>query len=215
MRLAIVCPTRGRADLCAGMVRSALDTSDADLLLYADNDDPDAEKVFRLGGQRVTALVGEPIGRGAAVNALCDQHREYDTYLMVSDDIHFVRNGWDREVEAAMEAFGDGIGLVHLASENGQPHANWCVLHRRWLDATGWFNWPECRWFCQDTILQTLAEALGRITLIEPQVLEHQCLAPADVEARLDHDCRRMLWFYAQHFGATLAKLKGAMRCGG
>lgn len=212
MTLAVVCPTRGRAESCGRMVRSVLDTSAAHVLLYADCDDPAAHEVIHFASPRVHVRVEQPIGRGAAVNALCDRFRDYDAYLIVSDDIEFVRSGWDGELLVALAAFGDGIGVAHLAGSNvvypdGEPWVNWACVSRRWIDTLGWLNYPECRWFCQDTILQALAESIDRITRIDQVALHHECERHDDVKGHMAHDAEKFLWFFAQHFRECRAKL--------
>ena len=207
-QLAIVCPSRGRPSHCARMVASALANSDADVLLYVDTDDPE-EASYLESIIRVTAYKGPPIGRAAAVDALIAIYPDYRMYLVVSDDIMFMRNGWEKQVVDAMDSFGD-IGIVHLANETGEPYANWVVASKKWIDTLGWFNYPGCRYFCQDTILQVLAEALGRIKLIEPAVIHHDVVTHPDTPARLAADQDRFLWYMATEFGKDLAKLRAA-----
>lgn len=219
--LAIVCPSRGRAASCIRMAESSCATSGADVLLYVDSDDPEIwdyrggvgnmNTESRAIRGRTILHVGPPIGRGHAVNRLCEQFRDYRMYLIVSDDITFDRLHWDLEVVEAMENFGDDIGCVHLASENGERYVNWACISRKWIDTLGWFNYPGCNHFTQDTIIQVLAEALGRITFIEPKVLTHHVIDHPDIEPRLNADCRAFLWYMAKQFGSDLAKLKAVM----
>lgn len=191
------------------MVNSALATSDADILIYTDSDD-------RLSGNlkfespRVHHMRGNPQGRGLAVNALCDTFREYRNYLVVSDDITFIRSDWDVEVNDAMKEFPGRIGCVHLASEIKERYVNWATVSREWLDTLGWFNYPGCGWFCQDTIIQALAEALDRITFIEPQVLQHHVEQYDETMKRFEMDAIAFLWYMAKQFGADLKKLQSA-----
>lgn len=211
MSFAVLCPTRNRPDLCARMAQSTHATSDADVLIYVDRDDWAVPEVEKLAGPRTKVLVGDPIGRGRACNALIDAFPPYDIYLIVSDDIVFVRNGWDQEVHRAMAEFGDDIGLVHLAAENPDPHANWCCVSRKWVTTLGWMNYPGCAFYCQDTIMQALAEALGRIVKIEPKVLHHDCLLDTHSEQHFIYDSEQFLWFFAREFGGCLKKLKAKM----
>lgn len=206
--LAIVCPSRGRPFTAVRMILSALENSSADILIYADSDDPELGGYSPSNNLRVFVHVGPPVGRGAAVNELIRRHPDYRMYLIVSDDITFVRNDWEAQVIAAMDSFGDDIGLVHLASETSERYVNWACVSKKWIDTLGWFNYPECRDFCQDTILQVLAEALGRIVFIEPQVIHHDCIASPDNLQRLARDQDRFLWYMAKEFGGDLAKLR-------
>lgn len=208
MSLAIICPTRGRPHNCARMIDSALNTSDAEILLYIDHDDPERPRYCQ-SGPRVHVQTGPPIGRGAAINALCEGRTER-AYLLVSDDLVFIRNGWDQECLAALDEFPSDIGLVHLASELDYPWVSWPLVSRHWLDAVGWFNFPGGKWFCQDTALSLLGDGLGRVKKIEPQVVHHDRINSPDQSARIAADMDAFLWWCAKDFGATLAKLKAA-----
>ena len=123
--LAIVCPTRSRPDICRSMIESALATSDADILLYVDADDPLRLGEDGLDSERVKLVIGPPQGRGKAVNHLCDHFREYRMYLVVSDDILFVRSDWDDSAawfgyfDGVTQLFRDGHRtLLHAAGAN-------------------------------------------------------------------------------------------------
>lgn len=195
------------------MLRSGIaQTKAAEFLLYVDRDDPRKGEYRPFADlERTKVMFGNPIGRGAAVNHLIDQSRDYRMFLVVSDDITYERDGWEGEISAAMDSFGDEIGLVHLASENHQPWVNWACVSRRWIDTLGWFNYPALRNFCQDTVIQALAEALERIVRIEPKVVHHHVINHPDVGQRLVADQSIFLWYFAQHFGSDLRKLRGAL----
>jgi hypothetical protein len=212
--LAVVCPSRGRPQSLSAMVQSALATSKADVLIYVDKDDIPSTRLS-FDDERVNILIGEPQGRGRAVNALCDTFSGRRGYLVVSDDIVFTRPGWDAEIEQAMDAFSNDIGLVHLKGSNtqqttGEPWVNWACVSRNWLDTLGWFNYPELEHFCQDTVLQVLAEALGRIVQLPEVMLHHACIDHPQMRERLQGDAERFLWFCAKDFASCLDKLKRA-----
>ena len=208
MSLAIVCPSRGRPVVLKRMIASALSTSSADVLIYLDSDDDETYDL--IDSPRVKVVVGPPIGRGRAINALCDKYRDYRMYLLFSDDAVFVRQNWDLEVEEAMDSFGDDIGLVHLSMGIPEAWVNWPIVSRKWLDAVGWFNFPKLTHYCQDTVLQALAEAIGKIRYIEPLVVGHEALWPEDGAKRISADAQQFLWFFAKDFGPTLKKLRAA-----
>ena len=198
------------------MAQSVIDTSEADVLLYFDLDDSTAPALGVLDGPRVNVVHGPPVGRGNAINALCDQFKDYRMYLLVSDDVKFIRLGWDKDIAKAMDSFGDDIGLVHLAGScsvqlTPDPWVNWPCVSRKWIDAVGWFNYPECKWFCQDTILQALAEGIDRIKRIDDICIHHLNINHGDMAIHLTEDQDKFLWFFARHFGSCLNRLRGAM----
>jgi hypothetical protein len=211
MSVAVVCPSRERPQRCSAMIESMVNTSDAHALVYFDEDDSTHPPVGAWNGPRVRTLLGPRIGRGASINALCQTFRDYRCYLLVSDDIVFSRTGWDQEVEAAMDSFGDDIGLVHLSTGIDAGFCNWPCVSRKWVDAVGWFNPPTLRSYCQDTALQVMAEALGRIRYIEPPVLIHDCVTDDSGAHRFSNDLNAFLWFMALQFGPSLKKLRAVM----
>lgn len=213
--IAIVCPTRGRPGECIRMVRSALEAEGCDALLYVDEDDQaraEYDRECSSEDRRLKLFIGEHVGRGEAVNRLCSTFNGYRIYLMVSDDITFDRTDWPDQVTAAMDSFGDDLGCVHLESENGERYVNWAAVSRRWINALGWFNYPGCRWFCQDTIVQALAEAMDRVVFIRPKVLTHHVVNHPEVRARFLTDAEAFLWYMARQFGSDLAKLRAVAR---
>lgn len=193
------------------MVESLINTSKADVLLYFDDDDPTAPRVGTWGGPRIHVERGPRIGRGAGINHLCQRFPEYDGYLLVADDVRFIRRGWDLEVSEAMGSFPDGIGLVHLSTGIPEGWVNWPCVSRKWLDATGWFHYPRLERYCQDTVLQALGQALGRIRYIEPVVLEHDCVTDGTGADCYSKDVEAFLWFMARDFGNTLTRLREAV----
>ncbi len=88
---------------------------------------------------------------------------------------------------------------------------SWMAVTRRWIDTLGWFNYPGCITFCQDTIVQNLAEALGRIKRIDQVALWHDTLTGTDLEGKIKRDAERYLWFMAKDYGRCLNKLRKAM----
>lgn len=186
-------------------MESVLATSDADVLLYVDDDD--SESAALRPASRVFVTRGPRIGRGAAINHLA-ANSTHPFLLLVCDDVVFTRTRWDQELSTAIRNFPNTIGLAHLGEERNEPWVSWPCISRRWFDAVGWFNYPKCTSYCQDTILQALGEALGRITRIQPPALKHNYLAHPNFEERLTKDTTEFLWFFATEFGNTLAKLK-------
>lgn len=190
------------------MVWSVLQTSEADVAIYVDDDDPTFQYLELPISTRVSVTLEPHIGRAAAAERVIAKHPHYRMYLVMPDDCEFLRPGWDNEVRAAMDAFGDDIGCVHLSSENKNPWVNFACVSRKWIDTVGWYNCPDLSTFCQDTVIQLLAQALGRLAFIEPQVLRHDCINEQDALQKLAKDTDRFLWWCAKDFGDTLKRLQ-------
>lgn len=216
-QLAILCPSRNRPGTCKTMIQSVLKSCTADVIVYVDEDDEQRSAYFDVSQDfkdepRVSIYFGEHIGRGQAINALCKQRKEYRMYLVISDDVEFVRNDWEQQVVAAMDSFGDDIGVVHLESENGKAYVNWACVSRKWIDKLGFFNAPGMTWFCQDSVIQILGEALDRIKFITPQVIHHKIENHPNVMDRFHEDVSNFLWYMVLNFKRDLDNLKEAIR---
>jgi hypothetical protein len=211
LSIAIVLPTRDRHELCRKTIQNCLDKSKADIYIYVDDDDHASQGLRDLESDRVTVVIGPPIGRAGAVNAVCDQFRQYRIYMVMVDDATFERNDWEIEVEMAFDLFPNDIGLVHLESENGMTHVNWPCISRTWIDALGWAQAPTFRRFCTDTVLGCLAEAMDRITYITPQVVHHQALRSDHAAQDAAADVWEFLRYMVQDFNGDLRKLRDAL----
>lgn len=208
----MVCPTRARPQQAMEMAATVVNTSSADVLLYVDADDVHSKHLPELATDRIRIGIGKPIGRGPAINGLCEGFKEYEAYVLVSDDAQFVRKGWDEEVAKAIEGFQNRIGLVSIPDglSKGQ-HVNWPCVSREWIDAVGWFNPPRLMHYCQDTAIQALGQAIDRVSWIWPQVLSHDCVAAENGGEKYKMDLDRFLWFMADDFEPALKRLRAVM----
>jgi len=213
--LAVICPTRDRPDRFIKMAESVYKTTrNAAVLAYIDDDQKTryARKVLESDVPMFHREYKPRVGRAAAINHLCDNFKEYRAYLLVSDDIEFIRSGWDEEVLMAMASFKDDIGVVHLSTGIPEGWVNWPCVSRKWLDAVGWFNPPNLKHYCQDTALQAMGQALNRIRYIEPPVLMHHCDVDKGGGEHYKYDVEQFLWFMAKDFGPALDRLRKAMK---
>lgn len=208
MKIAVVCPTRDRPIAFRQMYESVLDTAkEADVLAYVDND-----QNYELPEEcRVICHVGTRMGRGPSINLLCRENPQYDSYLLVTDDVVFTKPGWEDDVAAAMPP--DGIAVVNVARERpGEDFVNWPAVSRKWIDALGWFNPPQLRRYCQDTALQALSDALGRTVYLGEDILQHKGMQVEDQKNKIAEDATNFVWFMAQDFKKCLDRLKEEMR---
>lgn len=208
MKLAVVVPSRERPEECAEFVANVIRTSQADVLVGLDRDDPTISEYKFSHSPRVGVWADCPGGRAAAVEAVIQAFPEYDAYLVMSDDARFTRHKWCRDVIEAMPQ--DGIGLVVLEGE--EKVANWLAVSRKWIDTLGWFNPPEMRYFCQDTYLHLLATALDRVIKVGPKAVWHKTIYHSEAWARLANDQAAFTQRCATEFENDLKKLKEAMK---
>jgi hypothetical protein len=104
----------------------------------------------------------------------CYELAKGDILMQANDDIVFRTPGWDRQVEAAFEACPDRILMVYgndncIQFEKFGPHP---FLHRRWVEAVGYFTPPYFVSDFGDTWINDVANALRRRRYL-PFIVEH------------------------------------------
>lgn len=180
MRIALLCPSRGRPARFRAMVASAVDlATDPDrvvIYLAADRDDPafrEYEVEFKTDG-KVIPVVNEQKGRTgpALLNDLAYLADE-EILFAVSDDILFRTQGWDEMLRKAFEAYPDRLLVAYTNDGRDRDKCTHFAVHRRWLDIAGGFTYPEFEHFCADTYVETIGKAIGRAVYLRELVTEH------------------------------------------
>jgi hypothetical protein len=210
--IAILLPTRERPVPFSISLQSCLDNSTADILVYIDQDDPMRADYIVSDNPRVKTYFGRPQGKINAVNALYKKHPDYRAYFPSTDDMTFDRNDWQPQAMEMLDSFGDDIGIVSLQHHDEHRYANWEVIPGRWASVLGWIYFPELSFYCPDTIIQILAQAVGRLRYVTPKAVSHNIIHRPDVSSRFQLDCVNFLWYCANEFGDDLEKLRTAMR---
>lgn len=209
-RVAVLCPTRGRPGRFAKMVESAIKHPGVDVLAYVDEDDPEVGAYLRQQSSRVTIHVGERIHPGPSTNVLVKGHPEYGYFTLMTDDSTY------RDLEVIDRAimqldWWDGIGVVHF--DYGKVKCvNFPILARRMVGKLGYFANPICTWYCYDTTLQTLGEALGRIERLGDSAIFHDEVPNTLKRDRYQHDFGMALMYYAFRFAGDLERLRAAIK---
>jgi len=189
-RLSLLCPTRGRPDRLAALLRS-LDRTVAighrvEVLCYADTDDPALpayRALFDRAARRYPRLdrcvleVGEPVGVPTAWNVLAAAATG-DYLLMANDDQMYVDYGWDvsldRTVAELAERHPDRVLCLYF--DGGQYPAggyDFPIVSRRWHDTLGYFvptifqQWSAEKWIFD------LATRVDRLFPVPGVLVEH------------------------------------------
>lgn len=187
--ISILCPTRGRPDSIRRLVTSATDTATGpvEFIFYVDDDDPvSAEVAAELG----TAVVGPRIVLSQMWNR-CYEQASGDVLMHCGDDIVFRTVGWDRLVLDAFERYSDRIALVH--GRDGIHDAGLAThgfLHRRWVEAVGYFVPPYFSSDYNDTWNTEVADRLGRRIYLPDVYTEHMHFINGKAEVDATHQER-------------------------
>lgn len=177
--ISLLLPSRGRPDWFRRLLASALHTAvhprQVEVVAYVDNDDPELFNYGSLHGQlpQLRLLTGPRCLMSAAWNR-CAAEAEGEIFMHCGDDVVFQTPGWDAVVRkefAATEdkilfAYGDDLG------PNGKVFGTHGFVHRRWVEAVGYFLPPLFSSDWNDVWLNEVAEAIGRKKLL-PFVTEH------------------------------------------
>jgi glycosyl transferase/beta-hydroxylase protein BlmF len=172
MKISILCPTRGRPE----NVKRLLDSIEAtatimpEVVFYVDIDDPTFPQALPFPDTRT--IRGERILMSKMWER-CAETATGDILMMGGDDLIFQTKGWDDQVKRAFAAFPDRLVFVHgddkLHGANFGTHG---FLHRKWVEATGYFCPPYFSSDYNDTWWNDVANALDRRIYL-PFVTEH------------------------------------------
>ncbi|MBO0676797.1 glycosyltransferase [Mycolicibacterium sp. S2-37] len=229
MRISLLLPTRQRPAQLSRLVLSILETANdpsrIELVTYVDDDDPtyDALKLeldwVRVGGPR---LIDGLVNLSVMWNA-CYEKSSGDIVMHCGDDIIFRTPGWDDVVRSAFNAAPDRIIFAYGRDGiQGDDFGTHGFIHRKWVEAVGFFVPPYFVSDFNDTFLNDVAKTIGRHQLL-PIFTEHmhytagKASIDRNTAERLDRhtECRPDLLYQSpkiqQEIADAAARLRGVM----
>lgn len=174
MRVSLLAPSRGRPESLERMVQSAFKTAaePVEVLCYWDEDDDSNYPMI----EGVTYVRGPRLVLSEAWNA-CSEYAQGDIMGHLGDDVIFHTPHWDQLVVNRFDIFADKIAFVF--GKDGNEHDRLKVfgthgfIHRRWVDAVGYFVPPYFSSDHNDTWLNDVAHIINR-HVYEPEIyMEH------------------------------------------
>lgn len=176
--ISVLVPTRNRPDSVERLLDSAFETAKTEIefIFYVDRDDPrklEVENAIGAGGGKILNGGDERIVLSQMWNR-CAAVASHDVMMHCGDDIVFRSDGWDERVLETFEQFPDRIVFVH--GRDGYQDANLGThgfLHRRWVDAVGYFVPPYFSSDYNDLWLTEVAHELGRRVYLRDVYTEH------------------------------------------
>lgn len=182
--LLTICPSRGRPDVIAEMLKSFTETRSekTDLLVYLNDDDPkllDYKKVFAdTYYPFVVVVIGPRKFIVEVYNEFALAHSEYSYYAPINDDHIFHTYHWDEKLIKIVEKKGAGWGLAMaddmLTDFTESMHPSGCVISGNIIRALGYMVWPKLHHIGTDTFLQKICEGINRLFLTKDVIIEHR-----------------------------------------
>jgi hypothetical protein len=175
-KISILCPTRGRPENVDRLLNSLKETSDVipEIVLYVDDDD--AQMLEWLGhddwAPTVKSITGPRITLSDMWNK-CAEVATGDILMNCGDDVVFRTKGWDSMVKQAFASYPDRILFAHGDDAHfGSQFGTHGFVHRKWINAVGYFVPPYFSSDYGDVWLNEIANSLGRRVYL-PFVTEH------------------------------------------
>lgn len=157
MSIAVLCPTRGRPDTCSYMIRSVIDSSEAHVLIYMDEDDETRPPLGSWNSPRVKVETGPRIGPVASCNRLVELYPDYDLYGIITDDSIVTTPGWDDWAEQVLRHAPGRICVISPHHSYGD-HVDMPFVTKEWIKATGWYACPDCYHYSWPTVTGLIGE---------------------------------------------------------
>ena len=186
--ISLLCPTRGRPDRVHTMLESIIITTDnpeyVEVLYYIDNDDNTKEgyletidnlvKKHDVHFKKAEPYIGEPISISKSWNILAERCSG-DVLVMANDDEVWITKGWDSRLNEEIEKFPDDIYCIYF--DDGGNHGKICcfpMVSRTWYETLGYFTPGIFKFIFNDTWIEYIARAIGRLHYIPDVLIEHR-----------------------------------------
>lgn len=176
--ISLICPTRGRPEMCKRMVASARANSYSKIEVLLGIGGEDTENTFKENyyGYDITGIDQTILtGTFPVVYVVNDLARwaNGDIIFLAGDDTVFATPGWDKAIQDHYDALVNKIhvySLLDSRGENGTPHP---AATRQYVKAMGYFYTPIFNHFYPDTWLVDIAKSNGCFTHLKDYLLIH------------------------------------------
>ncbi len=190
--LLVICPTRGRLESCARMIKSFDEMSSdcADLLFIIDHDDLN---IFEYKELIARSKYGWFIRKK---EPLCDIYNiivtrweiSCDFYSITCDDYIYHTNNWDKILMQKLIDKGGGFAYGDDGYNHGAVPTT-CIISGEIVRALEWIVEPSLKYLCGDLVWKDLGHALNRLYYVPEVKIEH--MTPWAGKAEADETFKR------------------------
>ena len=173
--ISLLLPSRKRPLEFKRMAESVIATLKRPVEIVARFDDDDLESAELAHKDGALVIVGPRLREMTIYWNECFDACSGEIVGQLNDDVIFRTPGWDEQIQEAFDSCADKILMVHgdhLGGYDGRQFGPHPFVHRRWVEALGYFIPPYFSSDHGDTWVNDLANALGRRRFL-PFVIEH------------------------------------------
>lgn len=167
------------------------------ILVSIDIDDPTAGEVIAYkqilcdvytGMNNITTVLGTSKNKIDAINRDMDVIPDWDIIVNVSDDMVFLKEGFDLDI---IEAFGGNLDqFIHFPDgHTGEKLASMSIIGSEYYDRFGYIYHPDYVSLWCDNEAMEVAQQLNKYKYVDKQIFEHRHPAwvGGPVDAQLAH----------------------------
>ena len=124
---------------------------------------------------RVTAIYGNSINKVHAINRDMNYVDGWDILIVVSDDMIFIKPGFDADIiEDMRELFPHGDGVLHYPDSTAKDALmTMSIMDKRYYDRTGYIYYYEYISLWCDNEAMEVARQLGRYRFVNKRLFDH------------------------------------------
>jgi hypothetical protein len=176
--------SRGRSEFfkrAIANIHSTISTQEFKILVTADSDD-DAMNTrdiqhFCDHHEKVTIIFGTSTSKVNAINRDMEHAGEWDILINMSDDMHFVKQGWDSVLKQRIkEVWGKSLDFFAHFNDGyvGDALATMSIIGRDYYKRDGYVYYPEYKSFSCDAEAYFVAKTRGCHYYFDEVIFKHQ-----------------------------------------
>ena len=181
MKILYKFPTRQRPDRffkSLGNMQAMMTHTDYAIEVTADWNDPtmfNKEVAERVHTYKNTSIhYGNSANKVDAINRDMGLFKDWDILILMSDDMEFIRHGFDTQIIKDYSKFPIGDVLMHYPDQAaGKALITMAIMDRKYYDRFGYIYNPEYKSLFCDNEQHEVAVKLGRYVFIKDRLFNH------------------------------------------